>query len=338
VNTVIIAGAGIIGLSTALDLAEHGFRVTVLERGEPMREASWAAAGMLAVGDPENPPALRPLAEYSLRHYRDYVSRVEQLSGVHVPFRTSKTIQRGHGAEFTLDELSLDPRDLCRALPMACQAAGIGLHAHTAVTGVSHHNEVHTECGVWTAMNFVDCRGAWTGTPPLFSEKVRVAPRKGQMLSVMLPQGVALAHTLRTPAVYIVPRGDGRAIVGATVEDAGFDKAVDADAIRMLFERACALWPPLAAGRITDSWAGLRPSIPDALPILAAVGPHQFISTGHYRNGILLAPGSARVMRSFILGEEPEIDLTPYRADRFYVQSQNTDQDTDNDKQLTAAL
>ena len=337
-NTVIIAGAGIIGLSTALELARLGFEVTVLERGEPMREASWAAAGMLAAGDPENPPALRPLADYSLRLYREYVARIEQLSGMRVPFRTTQTLQSGREGELALGELSLDPRDLCRALPVACRAAGVMLHAHTAVTALTPGGEVHTDRGVRSAANFVDCRGAWSSTPALFQEDLRVAPRKGQMLSVTLPAGVTLAHTLRTPAIYIVPRGDGRVIVGATVEDAGFDTTVHADAIRMLFERACALWTPLSTGSISDSWAGVRPATPDGLPVIDEVSSHRFVATGHYRNGILLAPGTASVVRDLLLREETQIDLAPYRARRFCVQSQNSHGHAHNDKQLTAAL
>ena len=321
-SDVIIAGAGIIGLALALELAERGLQVTVLERGEPMREASWAAAGMLAAGDPGNPAALRPLAEYSLALYPAFLARVEALSGLSVTFRTTQTRQSVRGGVLVLDEQSLDPRDLCHALPVACEAAGVRIHTHTPATVVSTHADtmtVSTATTQFLSTYFVDCRGAWADSV--------TAPRKGQMLAVTLPAHLSLTHTLRSEEIYLVPRGDGRVIVGATVEDAGFDKQVHPSAIAELFRSGVALWPPLAQGRVTESWAGLRPATPDELPILAEITPRRFLATGHYRNGILLAPGTARVMAELILARPTEIDLSPYSAARF-----------SHDNRLTAAL
>jgi glycine oxidase len=148
------------------------------------------------------------------------------------------------------------------------------------------------------------------------------------MLAVTLPPGVLLRSTLRSPEIYLVPRGEGRVIIGATVEDAGFDTQVDAAAMEDLLRRAAALWPPIAGSRITDAWAGLRPATPDGLPILDRLSDQSsdriFIAAGHFRNGILLAPGTARLMAAMVLGHRPEIDPAPYRARRFGVQDQAT--------------
>ena len=153
---VIIAGAGIIGLATALELAGRGCQVTVLERGKALSEASWAAAGMLAADDPENPLALAEFAHFSRKLYPAFLQRLESLSGIHVPLRTTLQLAEGPAdasgqhadntitpneamrrvpgmqiaADQTalwLEEQSLDPRDLCRALAAAVRIAGIEL-------------------------------------------------------------------------------------------------------------------------------------------------------------------------------------------------------------------
>jgi glycine oxidase len=142
------------------------------------------------------------------------------------------------------------------------------------------------------------------------------------MLALNPPADLQLKATLRTEDIYIVPRtlgpAAGRAIVGATVEDAGFDKTVEPAAIESLRQRAISLIPGLAHATIVDSWAGLRPATPDRLPIL---GPHptrahHWFATGHYRNGILLAPATAHVMADLILDRTPVISLEAFSASR----------------------
>lgn len=345
---ILIAGAGIIGLSAALELAASGQRVTVVERGRAMSESSWAAAGMLAAGDPENPVELRPLAQLSIGLYPDFLRRVEELSGLCVPIRTRAALQvSACGKKFQaaatlmpseaasrvsglvtagrellwLKEQSFDPRDLCLALPAAVLAAGVQLIEQADVSGVAISGsgfEIETAAGSFSSGNFVNCCGAWAAT----LSAAPIEPRKGQMAAVRLPAGVRLDCVVRTPDFYLVPRGDGRVIVGATVERDGFDTSVHENAIRALIERAAALWPPLRNAEILESWAGLRPGTSDGLPVIDASGPepfsdHCWIAAGHFRNGILLAPGTARVLRQRILGEETDIDLSPFRASRF---------------------
>ncbi len=341
-SDVLIVGAGIIGLSTALELAGRGLMVTVLEQGTAMREASWAAAGMLAANDPENPPQLHALSRFSLALYPAFLRKVESLSGLHVPLRTSLTLQGVHtGASDTrtshpfipdlipgsytflrLDEQSLDPRDLCLALPLAAQAAGVNLYEQTRVERIERpgpHVQLETSRGRFTASHYVHCGGAWSGlplgpgafTPP-------VSPRKGQILAITLPPNVpALTCVLRTPEIYLVPRGEDRIVVGATVEQAGFDRTITTGATDTLLAAAAALWPPIRTGAVTDCWTGLRPSTPDNLPVIDCVASGVWIATGHFRNGILLAPGTARVLAQSILGQPPSVDLAPFSAARF---------------------
>jgi glycine oxidase len=142
------------------------------------------------------------------------------------------------------------------------------------------------------------------------------------MLSLALPGDLPLRTTVRTEDIYIVPRtlgpDAGRAIVGATVEEAGFDRTVEPAAIESLRQRAISLIPGLAHATIVDSWAGLRPATPDRLPILGPhpTRPHHWLATGHYRNGILLAPATAKVMSDLILDRTPAISLEAFSASR----------------------
>ncbi|HMD20116.1 MAG TPA: FAD-dependent oxidoreductase, partial [Alloacidobacterium sp.] len=188
---VLIAGAGIIGLSTALELAAQGLRVTVLERARAMTEASWAAAGMLAAHDPENLTELRPLSDLSISLYPDYLNTIERLSGLQVPLRTNHTLlgsgqehafsdalplpeiarhipnlnAAGHSFQL-LKEHSFDPRDLCAALPKAAAAAGVSLVEQSPVTTVrstAHGVAITTPQAAWSAAHFINCCGAWAG-------------------------------------------------------------------------------------------------------------------------------------------------------------------------------
>ena len=126
-----------------------------------------------------------------------------------------------------------------------------------------------------------------------------------------------LAHVLRTPDFYLVPRGDGRIVVGGTLERAGFDRQVDSAVADGLLAQAATLWPPIATAPIVDRWTGLRPGTSDDLPLIGrSEAPHCWLATGHFRNGILLAPATALVMRQAIEGLPPEIALDCFSGER----------------------
>jgi glycine oxidase len=341
-----IAGGGIIGLSLGLELLRRGLTVAVMERGQAMGGASRAAAGMLAVHDPQNPDQLLPLALCSNKLYPEYLARVQELSRRSVPLRTQKTLQfvawnSGAAAHATeaeiaelapglqglpidgltfawLNEASLDPRDLCEALPLAFVAAGGVLLENTETLGVQSiigGVTVRTAEVPIAAAMFVNCCGAWAGESELGPIPVR--PVKGQMLNLRCaPERLRCA--VRGPGIYLVPRGDGRVAVGATIEDAGFDENVEGNAIDMLAKAALRLLPEASVPRPMDAWAGLRPGTPDGLPILGLAAQQRcWHATGHYRDGILLAPATARVMAQAMLGERTDVPLEPFSPERF---------------------
>lgn len=333
---VIIAGAGLIGMACALECRRRGLQPTLVERGAPGTEASWAAAGMLAANDPANPRELQPLADLSLRLYPEFLERLREQSGHAVPIETEWTVERGtptlandlhsaipafHPEGFHADgyhairEQSLDPRKLSAALHAAVLAAEIPLRTQTPVLARSEerdHVVVQTESGPLQAAFFLDCTGAWSSQ--------RVRPAKGQMLRVHAPgvlDGGDGNVVLRTHDIYLVPRLDGSVVIGATVEDAGFDKAVHGEDLDDLRRRAAVLIPVMAHAPALERWAGLRPDTPDHLPVLGRTGARTFVAAGHFRNGILLAPATAHVVAQLLLHETPGADLRAFDPARF---------------------
>jgi glycine oxidase len=127
-----------------------------------------------------------------------------------------------------------------------------------------------------------------------------------------------MQHVIRSPEVYLIPRSDGRIIVGTTVEEAGYDKRIDIATIQGLHRAAIRLVPELRNAKILEDWAGLRPGTPDALPILGETAtPGYYVATGHFRDGILLAPITAYLMAQVIQGESSSHDLTTFSPTRF---------------------
>ncbi len=342
-------GGGIVGLSLSLSLRRHGAQVLVVERGEPAREASFAAAGMLADLDPHTPEALRPLAVASARMYPEFVHEVQDESGGHADLRDHGTLYFPDpnatlgalaaemsdpaklkslepclsyvGVAVWLKERSVDPRALTAALLKAAKHRGIEIASGSAATELLVSGE--TAQGVATAKTefhapvVVNCAGAWAAE--FGAGQAPTRPVKGQMLALIVPRRDLLRHVVRGPEVYLVPRSDGRVVVGSTLENAGFDKRVDPDTIQRLHHKAAELVPQLGQAKILEAWAGLRPGTPDDLPILGrGIVDGYFVATGHYRDGILLAPITAEVMTRLIRGLPPGFDLAAFSPARFH--------------------
>lgn len=348
---VIIIGGGIIGLSLAIALRKRGATVLVVERGEPGREASYAAGGMLVDCRLETPPALQLLATASARMYPEFAHELEIESGTKVDLRDCGTIlfPSGEHAErdgafvanhplpgllkeldpaladhhfpaLYLKERSVDPRAITAAAWKTAKQRSVDFSSGDEVTAVTvadgRATGVKTTKTAFHGAKVVNCAGAWSGhiAPHAFPTR----PVKGQMLCLLMPSRTLVKHVIRSPEAYLIPRSDGRLLVGATVEEAGFDKRTDIATIQRLHRAALALIPELRHAKILEDWAGLRPGTPDALPILGETStPGYYVATGHFRDGILLAPITAEVMAAVIEGRNPEFDLTAFSPSRF---------------------
>lgn len=184
------------------------------------------------------------------------------------------------------------------------------LHENGRVTGVEAAN------GVVACAQAVNAAGAWSGFDSTLPFAVPIRPARGDI--VALRGAPAPRHVVYSHELYIVPRLDGRILLGATMEFAGFDRTVKAAGVHKLMTGCFALLPDLEGAEFDTAWAGLRPCTPDQLPILGTTpieGLH--MATGHCRNGILLAPVTARVAADIIVRGTSELDVAPFSVTRF---------------------
>ncbi len=346
-------GAGIIGLSLAIELHKRGLNVVIVEKGEPGREASWAAGGMLADFPTEMPLALTELATASAAMYPEFVHELQDESGLKIDLRSQGTLlfldevlapktlddrewspdwanlesnldasflKTKYRAGIYLREQSVDPRDLTSAAVAACRHRGIDFSSGNQVLQLQltegKASGVRTSKTTFSAALVVNCAGAWAGQVSPYAIPTR--PVKGQMLCIIMPEKEMIRHVVRTPAVYLIPRSDGRMLIGATAEESGFDKRTEPEAIQKLRQSALDIAPKLSEARFLEAWAGLRPCTPDRLPILGSTSiDGYFVATGHFRDGILLAPITAKIMTQVMTEQKPSIAIADFSPNRF---------------------
>jgi glycine oxidase len=219
------------------------------------------------------------------------------------------------------DDHQVDNRLLVRALSMAVARVGAAFRSGYVRGVVEEHGRavgVDLDGELLRAGAVVVAAGSWSGLVQGTALDPRVVrPARGQMLEfhTRLP---LTSHILTSEKGYLVPRTDGRLIAGSTMEFAGFDKQVTAEGASRILAMALELCPELGQAAVQQMWAGFRPYTEDRLPILGPGPlPGLFLATGHFRNGILLAPVTAKLLTQCILGERPTVDLTPFRYDRF---------------------
>jgi len=230
------------------------------------------------------------------------------------------------GALFSPEDHQVDNRKLTQALRMAAEANGAEIREHQPVKDIlvlgGRANGVVLDDGtVAPADMVVLAAGAWSrrigGLPP--DRRPPVRPVKGQMLALQMDAANPLLnHVLWAPGAYLVPRRDGRLIVGATVEEKGFDETVTAGGMLTLLEAAWRAVPAVEELPIAEIWVGHRPGSRDDAPILGR-GPLEglFYAAGHHRNGILLAPVTADAMARLILDDVVDAAIRPFGLERF---------------------
>jgi glycine oxidase len=210
----------------------------------------------------------------------------------------------------------VENRRLGPALALAARKAGVELVEHCSVREITlaggRASGVATERGNDPAEIVVLAAGAWSraigGIPPAYLPPVR--PIKGQMLALQMdPAAPLLRHVVWLPRAYLTPRLDGRLIIGATVEERGFDESITAGGLLALIEGAWRALPAIEELPVVETWVGFRPGSRDDAPMLGPSGIDGLVvATGHHRNGILLTPVSAAVVSAYILsGRLPEI-------------------------------
>jgi glycine oxidase len=366
---VVIIGAGVAGLGIGWRLALAGCKVTVFERGEAGRGASFAAAGMLAAGLEAEPGEERLLALNleSQRLWPAFRDELEAAADMALGYRAEGTLAVAltrddverlrfsfefqqrlgvqlswlGGAEARLlephlrpgtaaavrcrNDHQIDSRRLALALKAAFQRAGGELREHTGVEALDV--EGATARGVIVAGErhpadvVVLAAGAWSagiqGLPAIARPPVR--PVKGQMLALRMEAGrPLLEHVLWAPKGYLVPKADGRLIVGGTVEERGFDASLTAGGVLALLEAAWRAVPAIEDLAIDEIWAGFRPTSRDDAPILGPTPVDRLmLATGQHRNGILQAPLTAKAMSEAILSGRVPDSIADFTIDRF---------------------
>jgi glycine oxidase len=227
------------------------------------------------------------------------------------------------GAMFVRGDHWINNQRLVVAYAQAAAGAGVGMMTGMAVSRILVENGrvrgVVAEGERYEADAVLLAAGAWTGAlAASFGARLRVEPRRGQMLALSHVPAV-LTHCVHGEDVYLVPRASGELLIGATVEKVGFQRAVTAAGVAGLLAAALILVPGLAHLPITRTWFGFRPWAPDSLPIL---GPWPgieglYVATAHYRNGILLAPITARLMAECMTHGKPSLDIKEFLPNRF---------------------
>jgi glycine/D-amino acid oxidase-like deaminating enzyme len=208
------------------------------------------------------------------------------------------------------------PRMLVKALGKSCIDRRVEIRTGMRVDAVQH-GKVHVGNEVIEARHIIIASGVWSPDIAGLKPRIPVQPRKGEILSLRMPERV-FHRIVRWERRYFVPRPNGELVVGATSEDAGFDRANTPGGIGALLTDAQTISSHVRTWPIVETWSGLRPATPDGMPI---IGPSDLegviYATGHYRNGVLLAPVTSAITSALVEGRNPPVDINAFSPFRF---------------------
>lgn len=351
-----MVGAGVIGLSVAWRCAQRGMDVTVHDP-DPSRAAAHVAAGMLApvtelhYGE----EALLTLNLDSARRWPGFAAALAADAGTDPGYVESGTLAvardtddlvvleelRSYQAELGLHAERVGGRELRRREPALAPSVRGGLfvagdhqvetrrlltalRAAAEARGVRLVPDAPTDAAALAglAADAVVVAAGWCS--PQLLPGLPVRPVKGQILRVRsTSRSVLPTHVIRGRDVYVVPRHD-EVVLGATVEEVGSDTTVTAGAVHELLRAAWELVPGIAEAELFECAAGLRPGTPDNAPMIGAIDDRTVVATGHYRNGVLLAPVTADAVAE-LLDTGSSLDVVaPFTPDRFVTQEAST--------------
>lgn len=357
---VLIVGGGVIGLTTAYELAGRGVKVTLLDQGVPGREASWAGAGILPPthpGDPAHPLAAMCRATNAL--WPDLTADLREATGIDNGFRrcgglgigslsnpeaieqeldawrqAGAVVETLSSSEISACEAAINPvitkvyrlPELAqvrnpwhlKALLSACHQRGVEIRTGVRVNGF--HRSGGTIIGVdathgrHDAGTIVVAAGAWSqellasaGCP------IEIEPVRGQIVLLSCPQR-PFRHVIECGPRYLVPRNDGRVLIGSTEEWVGFNKQNTAEGLLGLLSFAEELVPALKQASFERAWAGLRPRTVNGMPFIGRVPGEEnlIVAAGHFRAGLHFSPVTGRVVSQLIMRESPMVDVSPF--------------------------
>lgn len=368
-SDIIVIGGGLIGCGIAAQLASNGLKVSLFERGELMKEASWAAAGMLA---PQSElTAITPLfllCQKSLAIYPEFAKKLYEETELDPCYRAEGSLQLAFNQAsaqeldkklswqisaglnlrkltsneikefvpsissevvsgyYLPDEHQVDNRKLIESIVKQAQIAGVDFHLGSQVSEIII--EQNKAVGIiangerYLASKIINAAGSWASLFSLsnFPKQIlpEIKPVRGQMLAIKASPKT-LTYTLHSGHIYLVPRFDGTIIIGSTTEHVGYDKNVTINGLESLSKEAKKIIPELANASLVSVWAGLRPASIDLLPVLGEHNqlPGLIFATGHYRNGILLAPITINLLSKLVITGKTDELLLPFSPNRF---------------------
>jgi glycine oxidase len=326
----IVVGGGIIGLACAFRARGYGLDVCVLERDEPGRGATRAAAGVLAP-DPET-PGFTALARRSAELWPAFAEELGdvgytrcgslfisfgedlELTGERLEPDAARALEPGiasdcAGAVLIEDDAQVDPRRVAAAL---AERLGDAMRSGSDVVEIAPDSVVLADGSRIEAERVVLAAGAWSSYR--LAPRLPVHPVKGQTVRLRGP--LPATRIIRSDHVYVVPRANGETVVGATIEDAGYDDEPTDSGTAELLRGAVRAVPAVAELELVEAVASLRPGTPDDCPLIGE-WEGLLVAAGHYRNGILLAPITAEAIAALLAGDAPPPEVEPFTPQRF---------------------